>query len=256
MFDRFTDRARRVLVFAADEARLLNHAYLGTEHLLLGLMREESGIAAKALVGLGVPVEEVREKVEEIIGTGTQEVSGKPPFTPRTRKVLELSFKEALQLGHNYIGTEHLLLGLVREGEGVAAKVLVARGLDLGEVREEVLRLLSGSLPHKRRSPGAKRLRDSDALALRPGGTIARALGEMGIRLDDLRRRVREVERQDEVVRWLREGYPIAKAVESFGIALEEFRRRVEEIMKQDEEPPESHKKEPPEASREEAPGA
>ena len=124
MFERFTDRARRVVVLAQEEARMLSHNYIGTEHILLGLIHEGDGIAAKALESLGVSLEAVRAQVEEIIGQGQQAPSGHIPFTPRAKKVLELSLREALQLGHNYIGTEHILLGLIREGEGVAAQVL------------------------------------------------------------------------------------------------------------------------------------
>jgi ATP-dependent Clp protease ATP-binding subunit ClpC len=145
MFERFTDRARRVMVLAQDEARLLNHNYLGTEHLLLGLISEGEGIAAKALESLGISAEAVRAQVEDIIGAGTTPTPGMPPFTPRAKKVIELAFREALQLGHNYIGTEHILLGLIREGEGVAAQVLQKLGADLGRVRQQVLQLLSGS---------------------------------------------------------------------------------------------------------------
>ena len=128
MFERFTDRARRVLVLAQEEARLLNHNFIGTEHILLGLIHEGEGVAAKALESLGISLEAVREKVEETIGPAGSSTTGSPPFTPRAKKVLELSLREALQLGHNYIGTEHMLLGLVREGEGVAAQVLVSLG--------------------------------------------------------------------------------------------------------------------------------
>ena len=122
MFERFTDRARRVVVLAQEEARMLNHDYIGTEHILLGLIHEGEGVAAKALESLGISLEAVRQQVEEIIGQGQQAPSGHIPFTPRAKKVLELSLREALQLGHNYIGTEHILLGLIREGEGVAAR--------------------------------------------------------------------------------------------------------------------------------------
>src|SRR4051812_12490967 len=144
MFERFTDRARRVVVLAQEEARMLNHNYIGTEHILLGLVSEGDGVAAKALESLGIAVEGVRQQVEEIIGQGQQAPSGHIPFTPRAKKVLELSLREALQLGHNYIGTEHILLGLIREGEGVAAQVLVKLGADLNRVRQQVLQLLSG----------------------------------------------------------------------------------------------------------------
>ncbi len=144
MFERFTDRARRVIVLAQEEARMLNHNYIGTEHILLGLIHEGEGVAAKAMESLGISLDAVREQVQEIIGRGQQAPSGHIPFTPRAKKVLELSLREALQLGHNYIGTEHILLGLIREGEGVAAQVLVKLGADLNRVRQQVIQLLSG----------------------------------------------------------------------------------------------------------------
>ncbi|CAB4538936.1 MAG: AAA domain-containing protein [Actinobacteria bacterium] len=144
MFERFTDRARRVVVLAQEEARMLNHNYIGTEHILLGLIHEGEGVAAKSLESLGISLEAVRSQVEEIIGQGQQAPSGHIPFTPRAKKVLELSLREALQLGHNYIGTEHILLGLIREGDGVAAQVLVKLGADLNRVRQQVIQLLSG----------------------------------------------------------------------------------------------------------------
>ncbi|WP_152186578.1 ATP-dependent Clp protease ATP-binding subunit [Segeticoccus rhizosphaerae] len=144
MFERFTDRARRVVVLAQEEARMLNHNYIGTEHILLGLIHEGEGVAAKALESLGISLDDVRGQVQEIIGQGQQAPSGHIPFTPRAKKVLELSLREGLQLGHNYIGTEHILLGLIREGEGVAAQVLVKLGADLNKVRQQVIQLLSG----------------------------------------------------------------------------------------------------------------
>src|ERR1700743_858981 len=144
MFERFTDRARRVVVLAQEEARMLNHNYIGTEHILLGLIHEGEGVAAKSLESLGISLEGVRSQVEEIIGQGQQAPSGHIPFTPCAKKVLELSLREALQLGHNYIGTEHILLGLIREGEGVAAQVLVKLGADLNKVRQQVIQLLNG----------------------------------------------------------------------------------------------------------------
>ncbi|HEX6254820.1 MAG TPA: ATP-dependent Clp protease ATP-binding subunit [Euzebyales bacterium] len=144
MFERFTDRARRVVVLAQEEARMLNHNYIGTEHILLGLIHEGEGVAAKALESLGISLEGVRDQVEEIIGQGQTAPAGHIPFTPRAKKVLELSLREALQLGHNYIGTEHILLGLIREGEGVAAQVLQKLGADLNRVRQQVIQLLSG----------------------------------------------------------------------------------------------------------------
>jgi ATP-dependent Clp protease ATP-binding subunit ClpA len=143
MFERFTDRARQTVVLAQEEARRLNHNYIGTEHVLLGLIHEREGVAARALMSMGVSLEAVRREIKEIIGTGDHAPTGHIPFTPRAKKVLELSLREALQLGHNYIGTEHILLGLVREGEGVAAQVLVKLGADLDRIRKQVIILLS-----------------------------------------------------------------------------------------------------------------
>jgi ATP-dependent Clp protease ATP-binding subunit ClpC len=145
MFERFTDRARRVVVLAQTEARNLNHNYIGTEHILLGLIHERQGVAAQVLESSNISLEAARQQVEEIIGRGQAEIGGHIPFSPRAKKVLELSLREALQLGHNYIGTEHVLLGLIREGEGVAAQVLRELGADLNGVRQTVIQLLSGS---------------------------------------------------------------------------------------------------------------
>jgi ATP-dependent Clp protease ATP-binding subunit ClpC len=177
MFERFTDRARRVVVLAQEEARMLNHNYIGTEHILLGLVRESEGIAAKALESLGISLEAVRSQVEEIIGQGESPPAGHIPFTPRAKKVLELSLREALQLGHNYIGTEHILLGLIREGEGVAAQVLQKLGADLKRSRETVLSLVSASgsaegLQSSGRPSGSSTLR-----ALRLAAEAAAELG-------------------------------------------------------------------------------
>jgi Clp amino terminal domain, pathogenicity island component/ClpX C4-type zinc finger len=162
VFERFTDRARRVLVLAQEEARLLNHNFIGTEHILLGLIQEDEGVAAKALAELEISLDAVRTAVAETIGLSGTVPSGSPPFTPRAKKVLELSLREALQMGHNYIGTEHILLGLVREGEGVAAQVLVRLGADLARVRQTVVRLLSGYSPrtveHQFGAPSARLL--------------------------------------------------------------------------------------------------
>jgi hypothetical protein len=144
VFERFTDRARRVVVLAQEEARLLDHNYIGTEHILLGLIHEGQGVAAQALESLGVSLARTRAHVEEIIGHGSEAPAGHVPFTPRAKKVLEMSLREALQLGHNYIGTEHLLLGLIREGEGVAAQVLVTEGVELSRARQAVIQLLAG----------------------------------------------------------------------------------------------------------------
>jgi hypothetical protein len=144
VFERFTDRARRVVVLAQEEARLLNHNYIGTEHLLLGLLSEGEGVGARALVSMGVDLGGARFEVEAIIGRGTDAPSGHIPFTPRAKKVLELSLREALQLGHNYIGTEHILLGLIREGSGVAAQALTKLGVGLDVTRQRVIDMLAG----------------------------------------------------------------------------------------------------------------
>ena len=154
MFERFTDRARRVVALAQEEARMLDHNYIGTEHILLGLIHEGNGVAARALESLGISLDAVRQQVEEIIGRGQQVPSPSEgiPFTPRAKKVLELSLREALQLGDNYIGTEHILLGLIREGNGVAAQVLVRLGAELNRVRQQVIQLV-GQQPQSGRRP-------------------------------------------------------------------------------------------------------
>ena len=144
MFERFTERAREVVVLAQDEARALKHNYIGTEHLLLGLLREEEGLAARVLESLDITIEEVRAQVERLVGRGDEVTSGQIPFTPRAKKVLELSLREAMSLGHNYIGTEHILLGVVRENQGVAARILLEFDVDAEMVRNALLRMLSG----------------------------------------------------------------------------------------------------------------
>jgi ATP-dependent Clp protease ATP-binding subunit ClpA len=164
MFERFTDRARRVVVLAQEEARLLNHNYIGTEHLLLGLAHEGQGVAAKALESLGIRLEALRSQVEEIIGRGQYGPSGHIPFTPRAKKVLELSLRESKQLGHNYIGTEHILLGLIREGEGVAAQVLVKLGAGLSRTRAQVIQLLSDSASGPEAAAGTRPMHMPDDL--------------------------------------------------------------------------------------------
>ena len=161
MFERFTERARQVVVLAQDEARALKHNYIGTEHILLGLLREEEGLAARVLESLDITVEEVRAQVARIVGQGDEVTTGQIPFTPRAKKVLELALREALSLGHNYIGTEHILLGLVRENEGVAARILLDFDADAEKIRNEIIRMLSG--------PGR-----------RQGGAAAGASGEKG----------------------------------------------------------------------------
>ena len=179
MFERFTDRGRRVLVLAQEEAHLLNHSFIGTEHILLGLINEGEGVAARALGSLGITLEAARQKVEETVGTVASIPSGAPPFTPRSKKMLELALREALQLGHHYIGTEHLLLGLVREGEGVGAQILVALGADLGTVRRSVIATMSGTTDHAAhlghttagvdlRRSGARPVEQVELLDLRP----------------------------------------------------------------------------------------
>src|SRR5579859_2737874 len=144
VFERFTERARQVVVLAQEEARTLKHNYIGTEHILLGLLREEEGLAARVLESLDITVERVRAQVVRIVGSGEEVTSGQIPFTPRAKKVLELALREALSLGHNYIGTEHILLGLVRENEGVAARILLDFDADAEKIRNEIIRVLSG----------------------------------------------------------------------------------------------------------------
>jgi ATP-dependent Clp protease ATP-binding subunit ClpC len=180
VFERFTDRARRVVVLAQEEARLLNHNYIGTEHMLLGLIAEGEGVAAKVLASMNISLEAVRRQVEDIIGQGQAVPTGHIPFTPRAKKVLELSLREALQLGHNYIGTEHILLGLVREGEGVAAQVLQKLGAGLERTRDEVLAQLSGYVGAGREAPSAETIvQGSPSLpALR--WRVVRALDRLG----------------------------------------------------------------------------
>jgi ATP-dependent Clp protease ATP-binding subunit ClpA len=149
MFERFTDQARRVVVLAQEEARRLDHNWIGTEHILIGLLRAGEGVAAEALESLGISLDAVRQQVEEIIGRGQEVPSGHIPFTPRAKRVLELSQRESLQLGHDYIGTEHILLGLIREGDGVAAQVLVTLGADLNRVRQQVIQLIHDRPPRE-----------------------------------------------------------------------------------------------------------
>jgi ATP-dependent Clp protease ATP-binding subunit ClpC len=156
LFERFTERARQVVVLAQDEARALKHNYIGTEHILLGLLREEEGVAASVLESLDVTVEEVRAQVARLIGQGDEVTTGQIPFTPRSKKVLELALREARSLKHNYVGTEHLLLGLVRENEGVAARILLDFDADAEKIRNEVIRLLTG--PGRRERPESPRL--------------------------------------------------------------------------------------------------
>ena len=185
MFERFTDRARRVVVLAQEEAGMLNHNYIGTEHLLLGLIGEGEGVAAKALQSLGISLDAVRQQVEEIIGQGQQAPSGHIPFTPRAKKVLELADREARALGHDYVGTEHILLGLIREGDGVAAQVLVNLGADLNRVRQQVIQLVHGSQGKDVIGQGSRRGRRARA----------RLLDDALARVDSLDDRLAAIER-------------------------------------------------------------
>src|SRR6516164_793460 len=208
MFERFTDRARRVVVLAQDEARMLNHDYIGTEHLLLGLIGEGEGVAARALESLGISLDAVRQQVEQVIGRGQQAPSGHIPFTPRAKKVMELALREANDLGHSYIGTEHILLGLIREGDGVAAGVLTGLGADRPRVRQQVTQLLGGRAG--KGAPGAgsrlgKRARTrllEDALA--QIGSLDQRLAAIerwvGMRpdLDDLDEKIAQARREKE----------------------------------------------------------
>jgi ATP-dependent Clp protease ATP-binding subunit ClpC len=200
MFERFTDRARRVVVLAQEEARMLSHNYIGTEHILLGLIHEGEGVAAKALESLDISLEAVRGQVEDIIGQGQQAPSGHIPFTPRAKKVLELSLREALQLGHNYIGTEHILLGLIREGEGVAAQVLVKLGADLNRVRQQVIQLVSGFQGKEAETSGApaENAPASSAVLDQFGRNLTQAARES--KLDPVIGREKEIERVMQVL--------------------------------------------------------
>jgi ATP-dependent Clp protease ATP-binding subunit ClpC len=200
MFERFTDRARRVVVLAQEEARMLNHNYIGTEHILLGLIHEGEGVAAKALESLNISLEAVRQQVEEIIGQGQAAPTGHIPFTPRAKKVLELSLREALQLGHNYIGTEHILLGLIREGEGVAAQVLQKLGADLNRVRQQVIQLLSGYTGGRETSStGSGEQAQQGSTVLDQFGRNLTALARDG-KLDPVIGREKEIERVMQVL--------------------------------------------------------
>ncbi|MGV8082129.1 MAG: ATP-dependent Clp protease ATP-binding subunit [Coriobacteriia bacterium] len=193
MFERFTEKAKKVIVYAQEEARLLNQNYIGTEHLLLGLIREQDGIAARALESLNISLDDVHAQVEDLVGKGTFVPTGHIPFTPRAKKVLELSLREALQLGHNYIGTEHILLGLIREGEGVAAQVLLNLGADLEKVRSAVIQLLSGHHGHAAETPEDRRGGGSASMLDEYGRNLTRQAREG--KLDPVVGREREIER-------------------------------------------------------------
>jgi len=191
VFERFTERARRVVVFAQEEARMLNQSYIGTEHLLLGLIREEESVAVRALKALGINLEDIRTQVEELTGEGSSVPRGHIPFTPRAKKALELALREALQMGHNYIGTEHILMGLIREGEGIAARVLFNLGADLERVRNEIIQLLSGYYASK--SPGSRSRHYGSSLLDEFGRNLTKLAKEE--KLDPVIGREKEIER-------------------------------------------------------------
>ena len=191
-FDKFTDRARKVLTLAQDEAQRFNHNYIGTEHLLLGLVREGEGVAARVLENMNVELPKVRTAVEFIIGRGDRPVVGEVGLTPRAKRVIELAIDEARRLGHNYIGTEHLLLGLVREGEGIAAGVLESLGVNLDKVRHEVIRVLSQSSATG--SPASETKRSQQDPDRRPAGHQPHRCGRAG-KLDPVIGREKEIER-------------------------------------------------------------
>lgn len=180
MFERYTERARQVIVMAQDEARALQHDYIGTEHLLLGLLREEEGLAARVLESLDITVEEVRAQVARIVGQGEISPTGQIPFTERAKRVLELALREALSLGHNYIGTEHILLGLVRENEGVAKRILLDFDADAEKIRNMIIRMLSG--PPSPKPPSAPRQRGKPLTSAEARELVAEEVGFSSVR--------------------------------------------------------------------------
>jgi ATP-dependent Clp protease ATP-binding subunit ClpA len=203
MFERLTNRARRVIVLAQEEARMLNHNYIGTEHILLGLIHEGEGVAARALESLGISLEAVRHQVEEIIGQGQQAPNGHIPFTPRAKKVLELSSREAKKLGHKHIGTGHLLLGLIRERKGVAAQTLVQLGADLPTVRQQVIHQLSTHGDHEGTSAAEQELVDEE-LELPDDELVEHAAFVFGDQVEEIRALLRDiVERLERIERHL-----------------------------------------------------
>jgi len=238
MFERFTDRARRVLVLAQEEARDLNHAFIGTEHILLGLIRDGEGVAAQALDALGVTLAAVREKVEEAIGPSSNPSPGSPPFTPRAKIVLEMSLREALQLGHSYIGSEHMLLGLVREGDGVAAQVLNELGADMARVRTQVIQMMSGRVekPSGRGDVPSGHVQEQDLLSpstrqvLHLAHEAAHELCHTYVGSEHL------------LLGLLREGDSVAAtALNDFGITFDAVREKTEKVRGVPSEPSDTH---------------
>jgi len=239
MFERFTERARQVVVLAQEEARTLKHNYIGTEHILLGLLREEEGLAARVLESLDITVERVRAQVVRIVGSGEEVTSGQIPFTPRAKKVLELALRESLQLGHDYIGTEHLLLGLVRGGEGPAAEVLQQRGVELDTVRQEVIRLLHGHQggEGRRRRRMARARSGGEGATLEEishqlhvlGARLAAIEEKLGIQESPARRRMRRVDAEIARVRRQKESAIDEQDFERAARLRDEERRLLED---------------------------
>jgi len=208
MFERFTERARQVVVLAQDEARALKHNYIGTEHILLGLLREEEGLAARVLESLDITVEEVRAQVARIVGQGDEVTTGQIPFTPRAKKVLELALREALSLGHNYIGTEHILLGLVRENEGVAARILLDFDADAEKIRNEIIRMLSGPGRRQQGSGGGAGEKAKSSKLLDQFGRNLTKLATEG-KLDPVVGRQTEIERVMQILSRRQKNNPV-----------------------------------------------
>ena len=240
MFERFTDRARRVVVLAQEEARMLDHNYIGTEHLLLGLIHEGEGVAAKALEALGISLDAVRQQVEAIIGRGQQAPSGHIPFTPRAKRVLELSLRESGQLGHRYIGTEHVLLAIVREGDGIAAQVLTGLGADLDRVRQQVIELLHGRTSEGPRSGPSPRAGSGSGPAedVRPEDDVTAWLEALGLRLAAIERWVGmrpDVDDLDQDIARVRRDKEAAIDVQNFEDAVR-LRDRERELLAEKDE--------------------
>ncbi len=229
MFERFTDRARRVIVLAQEEATILNHNYIGTEHILLGLIHDGEGVAAKALESLGVSLAAARRLVDEIIGEGESPARGHIPFTPRAKKVLELSLRESLELGHNYIGTEHILLGLIREGTGVGAQVLTRLGATLESVRDEVTGLLQGWTGGTQEiaDPSQSPLSSKGRAALAFADEFAGKTGQRRIEPAHLLMGLIALSASDPIVRQM---------LEDLGIDFDEVQRRMDELSSEPEE--------------------